>query len=140
MIFTDEILEKKAEFMYKRERVGYSRSAFADAFGVGDRSVRRWESPTEAYIPNPDAIALLDQLNDLYDVQVAKAIASVVANAKALGEKPVVDLYYYPSQSIYEAWHPDEPGYFGFPNAVTRQVREVISGMGFETRLHPRTK
>ncbi len=137
---TEEILDKKATFMFKRERVGYSRSAFAEAFGITDRSVKRWESATALYAPNDEAIQMLDDLNDLHDEQVAKAIASVVANAKALGEKPIVDLYYYPSQSIYEAWHPEENGYFGFPNAITREVHDSLKELGFTIRIHARTK
>ncbi len=138
MEFTDEILDKKAAFMSKRERIGYSRAAFADAFGVAHRSIRRWESPTAPYLPNEDAIAKLDELNDLYDLQVGRAISTVIANTKALGEKPVVDLYYYPCQTVYEMIHPDEPGYFGLPNAVTRHVADTLSGMGYTVRLHYR--
>ncbi len=133
MEITQEIKDKKALFKLMRESVGYTREEFAKEFGVADRSVRRWESPTAPYIPNDDAFQLLKDLRVRFDEMVTYSVYV----AKQSGAD-VVDLYYYPSQKEFFNAHPNESGYFGFANAVTREVYQVLSHDDYEVRIHYR--
>ncbi len=133
MEITQEIKDKKALFMLMRESVGYTREEFAKEFGVGDRSVRRWESPTAAYIPNDDAFQLLKELK----IRLDEMVAYSVYVAKQSGAD-VIDLYYYHSQKDFFMAHPDESGYYGFANAVTREVYKKLVNEDYEVRIHYR--
>ncbi len=136
MDLTEEILSQKITFMLKRERIGYSRAAFAERFGVQHRSVRRWESITAPYLPNNDAIQMLDDLNELLDKEVSRTVTNVLTETKVLGRKPEVNLYYYAGQSVYEHCNPESTQYFGFSNAITREVYDVLNMMGYVVHIH----
>ncbi len=136
MEITEDVKNKKAYFMYMRESIGYSRERFAEEFGISDRSVRRWESPTAPYIPAEPAVELLEELKARMDKMARYSVRKVEKASDKLGERPAVDLYYYPTQSAYEKAHPKEEGFFGFANAITRKVSEELKEKGYQVRIH----
>ncbi len=115
-----------ADFRMQREELGLSQADAADALGVTQRSVQRWEKPGGA---KPPAFAWewLDGMCELFADMLTAA-------SQALDGAPdgtLVGATYYRSQGEYER-HGRDGGYFGMANAVTREVCRVARGRGIE--------
>ena len=106
----------RADFRMLRETLGLSCADVADALGVVQRSVNRWEKPGEYGAPD-FAWAWLYEMQDRFE-------AMVDAGCAALDGVPggaTLQVAYYRTQREYDE-HGRDQGYFGMVNAATREV------------------
>lgn len=115
-----------ADFRMRRETLGLSQADVADALGITQRSVQRWEKADGIAAP-AFAWEWLDEQAELFSDMLTAA-------AEALDGAPegaVLGVTYYRSQSEYDELGRD-PGYYGMVNAVTREVCKVAEGRGIQ--------
>lgn len=122
----------KAEFRAIRETVGMTQGMLADALGVEQRSVRRWESPTNDYYPPQDAWDALDAALSAQRRGIAAALGKVDELAEEHGSYPKsVMLPYWSSQDAYDDWHyADDGGDWRMANATNRLLAHVLHERG----------
>lgn len=117
-----------AGFRALRESLGLSLSDVADAMGVRERSVRRWEACGDNYPPD-DAWEWLDGMQRRFDEGVDASLdAAEESGAKRMS------ITYYRSQEEYDAFGRDAEPY-GFVNAISREVALTLEANGVEVAL-----
>jgi transcriptional regulator with XRE-family HTH domain len=111
-----------AEFRAIRETVGMTQGMLADALGVEQRSVRRWESKSAPQEPPQDAWDVLDSALRTQRLGIAAALGKMDELAQKYGDYPaVVNLPYWPSQEDYDRDHcVDDGGDWRMANATNR--------------------
>lgn len=117
-----------AGFRALRESLGLSLADVAEAMGVRERSVRRWEACGDNYPPE-DAWEWLEGMQRRFEEGVSHAL-SVVERSGA-GRASIT---YYRSQEEYDAMGRDE-GPYGFTNAISREVALTLQAEGIEVAL-----
>ena len=124
----------KAEFRAIRETVGMTQGMLADALGVEQRSVRRWESPTNDYVPPQDAWDVLDAALSAQRRGIATALGKVDEIAKERGTYPKsVMLPYWSSQDAYDRDHyVDDGGDWRMANATNRLLAHALHERGIQ--------
>lgn len=124
----------KAEFRAIRETVGMTQGALADALGVEQRSVRRWESPTNDYTPPQDAWDVLDAALETQRRGIAAALGKVDELAQERGAYPKsVMLPYWSSQDAYDRDHyVDDGGDWRMANATNRLLAHALHERGIQ--------
>lgn len=124
----------KAEFRAIRETVGMTQGALADALGVEQRSVRRWESPTNDYTPPQDAWDVLDAALETQRRGIAAALGKVDELAHEHGSYPEsVMLPYWSSQDAYDVGHyVDDGGDWRMANATSRLLAHALHERGIQ--------
>jgi hypothetical protein len=122
----------KAEFRAIRETVGMTQGMLADALGVEQRSVRRWESPKNGWAPPQDAWNVLDGALSAQRRGIAAALGKVDELAQEHGSYPEsVMLPYWSSQDAYDAGHyVDDGGDWRMVNATNRMLAERLHERG----------
>ncbi len=124
----------KALFKCTRERLGLSQYWLAEACGVKEVTVRKWESTAEPKRqPSYEGLAYLLKLEKDFEKGVQTAVEIVEEQHQLHGDGlTTVDVTYYPTQERYDELHPDERGYFGYANAITREVKAILEREGYE--------
>ena len=117
-----------AGFRAIRESLGLSLNDVAEAMGVRERSVRRWEAPN-GQMPPEDAWRWLEGMRARFEDGVSAALDAVDAS----GAKRV-SLSYYRTQEEYDAFGRDD-GPYGFANAISREVALTLEANGVEVSL-----
>lgn len=122
----------KAEFRAIRETVGMTQGMLADALGVEQRSVRRWESPTNDYYPPQDAWDVLDAALSAQRRGIAAALGKVDELAQEHGSCPEsVVLPYWSGQDAYDEGHyVDDGGDWRMANATNRLLAHALRERG----------
>ncbi len=133
----NETLNNKALFKCTRERLGLSQYWIGEQVGVKEITVRKWESTAEPKRqPSDDGLNYLLKLEREFENGVQTAIDVVKETQEQLqlhGDRlTTVDVPYYPTQERYDELHPDEKGYFGYANAITREVKTILEREGYE--------
>lgn len=124
----------KAQFRAYRESLGLSQHDIAEALGVQERSVRRWEQPG-CYAPPEASWGWLDDMRKLHDTMVGGSMDTVRELAQQAGKNPgAVSMFYWRSQEECDL-HARERAPYGFLNAVTREVARLLEADGLEARL-----
>lgn len=126
----------KAEFRAIRETVGMTQGMLADALGVEQRSVRRWESPTNDYYPPQDAWDVLDAALSAQRRGIAAALGKVDELAQERGSYPEsVMLPYWSSQDAYDKGHyVDDGGDWRMANATNRLLAHALHERGMRVK------
>lgn len=121
-----------AEFRAIRETVGMTQGMLADALGVEQRSVRRWESPTNGYMPPQDAWDVLDAALSAQRRGIAAALGKVDELAEEHGSYPEsVMLPYWSGQDAYDEGHyVDDGGDWRMANATSRMLAHALHERG----------
>lgn len=123
-----------AAFRAMRESLGLSQKNVADALGVQQRSVRRWEEP-DYYLPPADAWEYLEHMSAVYAKGVAAALSQVADIVGEAGKAPnAIAMTYYRSQQEYDDMGRDE-GPYGFRNAMTREVAAKLRAAGYDVTV-----
>lgn len=123
----------KARFKALRERVGMSQQNVADALGVSERTVKRWEHERDRREPPADAVKLLEQRLETqrrmaeYLVNVCERVAEEQGIPVAAMSVPIT---YYRDQAMYDRYGRD-PGAFGIANANSRAVAQALEERGY---------
>ena len=116
-------MRDKSEFKARREMVGMSQQALADALHVDKRSVQRWESPNNEWMPPADAWEIIDDASE----RQRWTIETALEIARDHDETPV-SLTYWKSQADYErAGH---GGDYQMANANARMIAAILDGEG----------
>lgn len=115
----------KATFKALREHAGISHAALADALGVSERSVKRWEEPR--YPDPPDDACRI--VRDARERQLEMADYALEM-AEAAGA-PCVRMNYYRTQAEYDVCGRDA-GDFRQANANARAAADALETMGYE--------
>lgn len=124
----------KAQFRAYRESLGLSQHDVAEALGVQERSVRRWEQPGY-YAPPAGAWEWLDGMQRLHDTMVGGSMGTVRELAEEAGKNPgSVSMFYWRNQEECDL-HARDRAPYGFLNAVTREVTRQLKAEGIEARL-----
>ncbi|MDY5272513.1 helix-turn-helix transcriptional regulator [Tractidigestivibacter sp.] len=128
----DERDRTLAEFRATREAVGMTQGMLADALGVQPRSVRRWESPTNDYMPPQDAWDALDAALSAQRRGIAAALGQVDETAQERGGYPrSVVLPYWSGQEAYDEGHyVDDGGDWRMANATSRILAYALHERG----------
>lgn len=121
-----------AEFRAIRETVGMTQGMLADALGVEQRSVRRWESPANDYHPPKDAWDVLDAALSAQRRGVAAALGKVDELAQEHGSYPEsVALPYWSGQDAYDEGHCVDDGWdWRMANATNRILAYALHERG----------
>jgi hypothetical protein len=121
-----------AEFRAIRETVGMTQGMLADALGVEQRSVRRWESPTTPQVPPQDAWDVLDAALSAQRRGIAAALGKVDEVAQEYGGYPEsVALPYWSGQDAYDGGHyVDDGGDWRMANATSRLLAHALHERG----------
>ncbi|ACV51027.1 hypothetical protein Apar_0597 [Lancefieldella parvula DSM 20469] len=129
-------MRTKQEFKALREQTGITQDYLAQALGVRERSVRRWESITEeGYNAPQDAWDILDDALKLQRQVVSAALGQVEEAAQEVGSYPAsVKLVYWSTQVEYDEHHCiDDGGDWRQANATARIVSYALHERGIET-------
>ncbi len=123
-----------AGFRTLRESLGLSQGDVAEACGVQERTVRRWETPGN-YLAPDDAWAYLARMRRTFESGITAALDQVSAITREAGKPPrTVSLTYYRNQAQYDELGRDE-GPVGFRNAMTREVAARLEERGLPVRI-----
>ena len=134
----NEKMNVKAQFRCARERLGVPQFWIAEEFGVRESTVRHWESPATPHRkPSDKAMELLRELESNFNNGVKTAVEVVEEQHNLYGDGLVaIDLAYYPSQERFKELHPDDRGWYGYANAITREAKIILEAKGYRTRLN----
>ena len=118
----------KADFRAAREGIGLTQQNIADMAGVNVMTVKRWEKPGGADVPE-DVEELLDEQLELFDIMVDGMVAQFREIVEQVGSVPdTLNLTYFRNQADYDL-HGRDPGVYSFVNAATREAACRIEGM-----------
>lgn len=121
-----------ADFRMLREAMGLSCADVADALGITQRSVQRWEKPGEYGAPD-FAWAWLYEMQNRFDAMVDAGIAALDGTPSGA----ILQVAYYRTQHEYDEHGRDE-GYYGMVNAATREVVIEAQARGMQvTAMFP---
>ncbi len=122
----------KALFKCTRERMGVPQYWIAEKIGVREVTVRHWESTATERKPSEDGLNYLLKLEREFEDGVQTAVEVVKEQQANLGDGLThVTLTYYPTQERYDEVH-DDKGWFGYANAITREVKAILEREGYE--------
>lgn len=127
-------MQSKAEFRAIRELVGMTQASLADALGVQERSVRRWESEDAPQLPPDEAWQLLWSAEERQGQVIDFALRKVDESGAKL-----VRLPYWASQRDYSEHSTDAAhgieGDYRMANANARALATILSGEGIEVEF-----
>ena len=107
--FVSVMPPSKADFRALRERVGASHADLANALGVRDDTVKKWEKPSGPFPPD-DAWAQLELWNDEIDSAVKDAVFQMGASLDRRIKNPFPFVFvYFRSQEEYETFIGNSP-------------------------------
>lgn len=131
------MIHTPASFRALRETVGYTRAELARVLLVDERTVRRWESPTNPTDAPPGVWLWLEdaRTRQLERIGIAYGIVLDCDPAPAYVELP-----YYVSQEHYEQTRRDEPAVpeedcYTMANATNRELVTWLADTGIEARF-----
>ncbi len=118
----------KALFKCTRERLGVPQYWIAEKIGVREVTVRHWESTATERKPSEDGLDYLLKLETEFEAEIMKGVNAVLnGHVKSIP----LQLFYYPTQERYEELNEDK-GWFGYYNAITREVKAILEREGYE--------
>ena len=118
----------KAGFRAAREGIGLTQQNIADMAGVNVMTVKRWEKPGGADVPE-DVEDLLEEQLELFDTMVDGMVDQFREIVGRIGSAPaVLNLTYFRNQADYDL-HGRDPGVYSFVNAATREAACRIEGL-----------
>lgn len=122
----------KANFMYMREASGITQSQAAEALGVSNDTLRKWEKPSGSEPPE-DAWAYIEEAYETHIWAVDSAVEAFLDANDEYGTERA-SFTYYRNQTQYDRMGRDI-GYFTRANANARAAAERILAMGFEVEF-----
>lgn len=130
-------MPSKTEFRAIRELVGMTQATLAEALGVQERSVRRWESLEAPQEPPEDAWELLGDAEKRQEEGLALALNKVDGVRDVIGDGRLeVHIAYWASQSDYLEHSVDAKngvaGDYRMANANARALCAILEAEGVE--------
>lgn len=122
----------KSNFMYMREACGITQSQAAEALGVSNDTLRKWEKPS-GNEPPEDAWEYIESAYETHLWAVDSAVEAFLDANDEYGTERA-SFTYYRNQTQYDRMGRDI-GYFTRANANARAAAERILAMGFEVEF-----
>lgn len=121
----------KADFRARRELVGLTQGDIADALGVTQMSVNRWER--EGFNDPPDAAW---NVLEFHEAEQARVVGEIV---EAFPDNSTAAITIYRTQAEFEAvqalYGREDRGSFGAANASALEAARLLDAMGCEVRF-----
>lgn len=132
----------RAAFKAMREMVGMTQRDLADALGVQERSVRRWEASapdTYNFPPGPAWALLEDALAKQAEI-VSFAVSKAQELEDAMGHAPdAVEVKYWLSQAAYASFSTDTEhdvaGSYRMANANARAAAAALMDLDYRVQF-----
>ncbi len=119
----------KSLFRCARERMGLPQFKIAEMIGVRESTCRHWEtSATPHRKPSEKGIAAILLLEKEFNNEI-ETLISEYRNNYSIEEQ--ITLSYYPSQEKFEECNPGTRDWFGYKNAVIREVKAQLERDGY---------
>ncbi len=119
----------KALFKCTRERLGVPQYWIAEKIGIREVTCRHWESTATERKPSAEGLAYLSKLESDFNEKIDSLVLEYRNN---FALKDVVVVYYYPTQEIFEKINPGTTSWFGYENAITREVKAQLERDGYD--------